>query len=425
MRILWITNRPIAAAERKYNVKATSGTWMEPALDALKSKSDVDIFIATVAACKGIEKFCEDSVTYYCLPSSKKVIYPHSSKKNLALWDKVIKEIKPDLIMVWGTEYAHGYCALKAAGNIPSVIYTQGILDSIDRYYLADMTPKELRYAVTFRNILKRDTIRMQQRLYRKKAKIEKEMLCLSNNIIVESDWVRLWCERIALECKTYNSEISIGNVFFEKQWKEENCNKHTIFTSATGNYPLKGLHILLKAMPLILKEYPDAVLRVPATADPFNASVFSRFKRTGYIKYLMKLIKENNLRDNVQFLGRLTSEEMAEEMQNANVFVVSSSIENLSTTLREAMTVGTPSVVSHVGGLPEIAINGKTSLNCRFGEYEVFADKIVQLLSNDIFAEKLSEDAQENIMKSHNPERKREILYQIYKEILQGEDKE
>lgn len=41
MKVLWITNRPIAAGERRYNIQAISGTWMEPVLDALKNRSDL------------------------------------------------------------------------------------------------------------------------------------------------------------------------------------------------------------------------------------------------------------------------------------------------------------------------------------------------------------------------------------------------
>lgn len=422
MRVLWITNGPIAGASTKLGVSMVSGTWMESALYTFSKYEDISISIATVAPISSFEEFSEDGITYYCVPQSKKRIYPYNSKKSKSLWKEVISRSKPDIIMVWGTEYAHGYCALKQAGNIPCIIYIQGILDSVVRYYLGGMTDKELSYAVTFRNIIKCDTIRMQRRLYQKKAKIEKKMLKLSAKAIVNTQWADVWCRQINPKCSTYRCQIGINELFYNTKWEIGECNRHTIFCSAPSGYPLKGLHNIIKALSIIVKTYPDVKLKVPGMANPYNDNAFSKLKRQGYIKYIMSLINRYSLNENVEFLGKLTPEQMAKQMKSANVFVVASSIENESCTLREAMMVGTPSVASYVGAIPEIIKDGKNAFLYRFEEYEMLADRILKILNNDDLATSLSSNARKDMRSLHSKSAKREKLYGIYCSILKGD---
>lgn len=49
---------------------------------------------------------------------------------------------------------------------------------------------------------------------------------------------------------------------FYEGRWDLNGVEPHSIFISQ-GDYPLKGFHFVLQAMPKILKEYPDAKLYV------------------------------------------------------------------------------------------------------------------------------------------------------------------
>ena len=86
---------------------------------------------------------------------------------------RALEEEKPELIQVWGTEFTHGLCALRQAKGIPSVVYMQGFLGSIARYYLAGIEEKELKKCVTFRDFVKRDSILEQQKKYYRSAKKE------------------------------------------------------------------------------------------------------------------------------------------------------------------------------------------------------------------------------------------------------------
>ncbi|MFD2787012.1 glycosyltransferase [Hymenobacter rubripertinctus] len=56
-----------------------------------------------------------------------------------------------------------------------------------------------------------------------------------------------------------------------------------------------------------------------------------------------------------VEFLGKLTSEQVAEEMRQAQAFVLFSNYENLPCVLIEAQASGLPAVATRVNGVPEL----------------------------------------------------------------------
>ena len=71
LKVLWITNRPIAAGERKFNLKAKSGSWLEPALIGLKRYSDIQVSVASPAKVAVVETLSEDGTDHYFFPSSR------------------------------------------------------------------------------------------------------------------------------------------------------------------------------------------------------------------------------------------------------------------------------------------------------------------------------------------------------------------
>ena len=391
MKVLWITNRPIAAAERKFNVKAISGTWMEPTLLGLEKTDGIEISVATVAPVNAVEHFEEDNITYYLVPQDSKRTYRYDDPTHIRQWEQVIDEAKP------------------------------GVMESIEYYYLSNMTRSQIKKAYSLRNFIKHDGLYDEQKFFGKKAEIEKQMLNYSENIIIENDWATAHCRYINPNAKLFVHHLNIDEIFFKKNWSLETCEKHSIFTCASA-YPLKGLHVLLEALAIVKRSVPDVKLYAPGFQDPFSKTDFkSKFRQQGYEKYLMYLITKLGIRDNVVFTGRLTQQQMAERMEQSHVMVVPSAIENHSSTLREAMAVGVPSIASYVGGIPETIEHGKNGFLFRHEEYIQLADFILRLFNDDEKAKLFSQNGKNYIRPYLDINKSTEQLVEIYKEIAGG----
>ena len=60
---------------------------------------------------------------------------------------------------------------------------------------------------------------------------------------------------------------------FYSGRWKAEECVPYSIFLSQ-GDYPLKGFHYVLRALPEILRSYPRACVYVAGADVMRNESV-------------------------------------------------------------------------------------------------------------------------------------------------------
>ena len=417
MKILWIVNSPLEPLGERLYGKRNNGVWMDALMASFIDHHEHQLVIATTAAISETIRLTENGMAFYALPDQPPICYNENKPENIQAWQTLLNEEKPDLIQVWGTEFTHGLCALRLAKDVPSVIYMQGYLGSIARHYLAGMTHSELKKSVTFRDRIKRDSIVQQQKKYIASTAKEKEMFELSGNVICENDWCENSIRAVVPDVCIYRCPLSINQVFAQKSWTIEKAEKHSIICNASG-YPLKGLHMLLRAVALLKKQYPDIKLYVPGAKVPSDGSIKWLLRKRGYTKYVEKLIRELGVEEHIVWLGALPQDELAERYSKTHVFVMCSAIENHSSSLKEAMMVGTPSVASSVGGVPEYVRNGENAFLYRFEEYDIMASYIQKLFENDELALKISEKARATSNTLHSEKDIYETTIKIYHSV-------
>lgn len=394
MKSLWIVNKCCGALHQKlYGKKSTGGQWLEAMLEEAYQHKDDQIVVVTIEKSPKLQYFNDGNISYYTLEGEPNANYDYKSKKALSSWKNIIEKEQPDIIEIWGTEFPHSLAALNAAPQIPSVVYVQGILDSISKYYLSGLTDQEIKKAITIRDILTRTTIRQTKKTYAKRFCYEKEIVQKAGHIIVENQWAKAYYTKINPDIQAHFLSISISKSFQAHTWGEEEMLAHTLMCPA-ANYPIKGLHMLLKALVIVKRIYPDIHLNIPGTVLKETKSLKSKLKQNGYDRLIRQMIVDLELQNNVSYIGRLTADEMAKEMSKANCFIMCSSIENHSSTLKEAMTVGTPCIASYVGGVPEYATNEYNCLLYRFEDYEVLAHNICRIFEDKHLRESLSTNA-------------------------------
>lgn len=382
----------------RFGRRSTSGLWLDAMLEEAPIFGEDKIVVVNIEKTVTLPKFEDGNVTYYTLQGVANEKYDYKSERSVAAWKEIIDAEKPDLIEIWGTEFPYALAALKAAdGKIPSVVFIQGVLDSIGKYYLAGLTDKEIKTAVTLRDVLTGTTLRKIKRGFEKRAEYEKEIIRLSGHIIAENQWTVSYCTKACPDVKTHYLPLSISQSFSEYNWSEENMIPHTIMCAAS-NYSVKGLHMLLKALCMVKKKYPDVKLYVPGLPLRKTNTLILKLKQNGYERLITKMIKDLDLTENVTYTGTLVADEMAERMSKVNCFAVCSSIENHSSTLKEAMTVGAPCVSAFVGGIGEYAKDGENCLLHRFEDYEVLANNICRIFEDKQLRQKLSENAKETL---------------------------
>lgn len=414
MKILWITNmlfpEPLAKLTGNSCIKGGGG-WMTSSADILANSDNIELCVVTVSTLvHTLTKICGKKIVYYIIP------YGKGNKKYNKGYEKYFIEIKekehPDIVHIHGTEFTHGLSYVNACGNENVVVSIQGLKSVIADYYCAGITLEERLMSLTFRDILK-GGIGHEANNFRKQGKYEIELLSKVHHVIGRTEWdrARTWAINPCAEYHFCNETLR-PEFYDGSKWNYNKCNKHTIFLSQAG-YPIKGLHQVLKAMPIILRHYPDTSIRV-AGGDITKCSTLSeKLRLSGYGRYIKRLIKKNALEGKVTFTGNLNGAQMMQEYLHANVFVCPSTIENSPNSLGEAQILGTPCVASYVGGVMDM-MRGDEEHLYRFEEVEMLAAKVCGVFAD---AEK-QVDMRAVALRRHDGNSNSNNLLLIYKNI-------
>ena len=267
---------------------------------------------------------------------------------------------------------------------------------------------------------MRHDSILAQQKQYTQRGEFEIQALRKLGHVIGRTEWDRKNALEINPNVQYHHCGETLRDVFYTDQWAYSRCRKHRIFASSCA-YPVKGFHILLEALAIVRKEYPDA--EVTVTGRPFAAAdLKSRMRRNGYEKYLSSLVKRNKLENAVHFLGHLSAQDMKQAYLDANVFVLSSTMENSPNALGEAMLLGLPCVAAEVGGVSSL-IGSQEGILCAPVNPAAMAEGICRVFSMEDQAEAMGAAARNRARKTHDPEKNMKDLMDIYR-LLSGKER-
>ncbi|WP_298480617.1 glycosyltransferase family 4 protein [uncultured Maribacter sp.] len=419
MKILWVTNQILPdIAEYIGLEKSNSGGWMYGLASNLKQNKDIELHIASAHHIQNYLHKKINDVDYHLLPSKiDKVKYDNSLEKK---WKKAISIIKPDIIHIHGTEYAHGLALINACPNLNFVVSVQGLISLCEKYYQGGISSWKLFKKITFRDIVRWDTVFLAKKKFYKRGIYEKQYLQKVSHVMGRTDWDR---DNIMAINPNINyhfcNEILRDSFYNSDKWDIEKKEDYTIFLSQCY-YPLKGLHQVLKALYLVKKKIP-AKIKLQVAGDNIIKldTIEAKLKLSGYGNYIVSLIKKYNLKDNIEFLGVLDEKQMISQYLKSHIFICPSSIENSSNSLGEAQILGVPSIASYVGGNPNMIEHGVNGFLYRFEETNMLSEKIIKLFSDNELSEKISKNSIITAEKRHHKKDNVEQNINIYKKII------
>ena len=337
---------------------------------------------------------------------------------------EILEKAKPDMIHIFGTEFPHALAAARAFGKPErTLIGIQGLCYEIAKVYMAGL-PEEVQRKVTFRDFLRRDSLKQQQEKFYLRGKNEIEAISLAGHITGRTRFDREGTSRINAKALYHSMNETMRSSFYEGMWDPEACEKHSIFLGQ-GDYPLKGFHFLLQAMPEIIKKYPDTILYVAGNSVISHQTVKEKIKLPAYGKYLLTLIRNYRLEDRVVMLGKLSETEMKQQFLRSNVFVCASVLENSPNTVGEAMLLGVPVVASRAGGIPDMIADGCEGLLFETGNPADLVSAVDKVFSKekdakgDTLAIRISKAGRRRAINAHDGETNYRRLLEIYGDIL------
>ena len=418
MRILWIVNILLPEAQsllKGEGALKSSGGWLLGAANELVNKTDTKLIVATVSNdVKKLTRLEGEKITYYLLPFGKG--YTRVNHDYEPMWREIMDSVHPDVVHLHGTEYSHGLAYLEACGPEHVCVSIQGLVSAYYYYYYYGLSRREIILSPTLLTLL-RGGILSGYKDFKKRGEYEKEIIRRVHHIIGRTSWdrERTWAVN-PFATYHYGGETLRSEFYISRKWNYDDCIHHSIFLSQ-ANYPIKGLHMVLRAMPLVLRHYPDATIRIAGFDICRSKGGKEILKISDYGLIVRRMIKKYGLKEKVSFTGLLDGEGIRDEYLKSNVFICPSSIENSPNSLGEAQILGVPVIASYVGGIPDM-MKGDEGHIYRFEEVEMLAYKIVELFS---LGDKINTEPMRQVaLKRHNPQKNISDLMQIYKIVAE-----
>lgn len=417
MKVLWTANLIPANLAVKLNITTeVLGGWVESMAKQLCKADGIELAIA--CKCEETRVFSEESdgVKYYSLN------YSDSTEFNalVSVCSKIISDFSPEIVHIEGTEFLHSKAMLCAAKsqNIPTVVSMQGILNGYYNYQCGNLQIDDMMFSKSITDIFSAWILHLRKtKWFKPRMKFEKEIIENADYILGRTTWDRAHSYAINPNAKYYSCSRILRAPFYEEKWNLEKAERHSIYVG-NGYNALKGVHFVVMALPYLIREYPDIKVYV-AGYKPYQNNDKRSILKKGYAAYLKKLICDLGVQDHIEFTGPLKAHQVAKMLSKVNAYVLCSTIENSPNTLGEAMMVGTPCVAAYVGGVSDMAEDGKEALFYRNDDPKLLAWNLKRIFDDDDLALSLSEAGQKKALITHDAERNVRMLIDAYTDIL------
>lgn len=413
MKILWLVNILLPElSEHLGRTPSVFGGWLTGAMQRIREAGH-QLVICTTGSPVG--RYEVRGLTYY--------IVPDDSAEMRAVLDRE----KPDVVHIYGTEFPQALSMARAADPEKLLVTIQGAMTYYQDAVYAGI-PEKICRDTWLHKLLRRfhkggQSMELQKRSYQKRAAIEREVLTRAKYINGGSHWGDVVARSVNPNCTVMSCGLVLRPEFYtELRWDLAACEKHSIYT--LFSYPIKGFHMLLEALRLVVAEYPDTKVYVVSSKLPYRR--YSGLKKRimdlspDYNWYVQGIVEAYGLQKHLVFLGSLSAKQVRERMLRSHVFVSASSIENQSTSLGEAMILGVPCIASCVGAVQEYIEDGRNGFLYPFSEPYLLADKITTLFANDELAKQFSENGRARSKSAYDPDQNIQTLLGVYRTIIE-----
>jgi len=390
MKILWFTNTP-SLYSNKINGYNGEG-WVSSLEEEISKLSGVDLAVSFLHK-DTIWRVKKGSTTYYPISLYRTVfqkikhnlLFNKSDISEVAEYLKVIKDFKPDIIHVFGTESSFGLLTFYT--TIPVIIHIQGLLNSC---YNAWYAPGSNVFDnLRFQNIFDAFKRIKNRNFFKYNSSREVIILANSNYLMGRTEWDKSIVKICSPKAKYFYCGEILRKSFYEaNEWKFKKASDIQ-FISVISKTEYKGFDLVLKTASLLMK-----ILNKNFKWLIFGIDDYDFWERKLKIR-----VKEVN----VKYMGIEDPSGIIREMQNSDMYIHPSYIDNSPNSICEAQYLGMPVISTNVGGISSLITNEIDGMLVPANDPYYLASKIIDLINDHEKAVFMGKNARIKAIDRHN----------------------
>jgi len=422
MVVLWFTNTPCGATQIITGKPVIYGGWLSSLAYYLSKKSNINLHIAFYST-QRITPFCIENIEYhpiYRIGESTKCGRYINRLRNQSLSKnyndeiqeclKIVKQVNPEVIHIHGSEENYGLIS-EYVKDIKIVLSIQGLISVYSYKYYSGLSKHNIALAESRIKSILFDGENGRFRSFCAQASIEKRILNNIPNIIGRTEWDKV-CSLVLNPSRKYFKVNEIMRPeFYNNNWKPHKDKKKITLTTILSNGIYKGFEVILKAAQLLRE-----------TSFEFTWKVIGLTRYDDIVRISERITKINSFRNNIEFCGRIDAGGIVNELNNSDIYIQVSHIENSSNSLCEAMLLGIPIIASCAGGTSSLLENKVSGLIIQDGDPYSLAGTIIDSINNYTEVLELGAKARRIAMNRHSPESVIKELLDCYNSLIRNE---
>ncbi|WP_299498312.1 glycosyltransferase [Mucilaginibacter sp.] len=410
MKVLWFSLSP-GLSDGYLNNNYEGIGWIKSLEKNIQNK--VDLSIAFYHH-KKVAPFKLGATTYYPIEMyrngnltkiQRRLLNAIETEHDIQLLLEVIKEVKPDLIHIHGTEGAFGL--VQKYNDIPTVVSIQGTITVYQYKFFSKISWFDVMKYSKLKNILFSRTFIHVYKLFKKMAAREQDIYRNSNHFIGRTAWDRRVTKVLAPSARYYHNDEILRNGFYTNKWSFKPAAKLQLFTTIWGNI-YKGLETLLDCASLL---------------DNINLDYEWHVAGIRLNDEIVQIASKGNkhpVSANIKFGGMISEQKLIEGLLHSHIYIATSHIENSPNSLCEALILGVPCIATNAGGTGSLMEDNKEGILIQDGDPYAMAGAIMELQDNYDKAIGFGAKACERALLRHDQEKITNDLLSIYRTILE-----
>jgi glycosyltransferase involved in cell wall biosynthesis len=414
-RVLWFSTMQLPTPTHKAQTRVR---WQEGLRNALENyHPEIELGIVVFSS-EPHEPVVSGNATYFTFPriqpqgrfNRARKLWQHLSytAEELDYCIELVQSFSPDLVHMHGSE--NFYSLISAKLTVPSVLSIQGIVNGCFPYLFSDLNYKDILKLIATKDFLRGEGLIHKWLSWNKYYLSEQQILRSCKNFIGRTEWDKAMVLAFNPQARYFHCNEILADTFYDLNWNPAELGERIIY-STSANAFFKGGLILVQAMAIINQRgYQNLKLHLAGTDADSELG-----------KKINELIVREHLEGKVRLLGRLSYQQIIEEMKHASVFVLPSHIDNSPNSLCEAMLIGMPCIATQVGGIPTLVRDGVDGLLYHDRDPYILAEKIIKLIDDNELSFRLGAQARKTALQRHDRQKIADRTVEIYRSILSG----
>jgi glycosyltransferase involved in cell wall biosynthesis len=230
---------------------------------------------------------------------------------------------------------------------------------------------------------------------------------------LAAADYLCSTSEDMAREAKKYTSKPFLITPFgvdcedFSIPERSSGAANEFVIGTVRSMEKSYGIDCLLKAFKLLMNKHPDW----PSKLVIVGGGSLEREYRD--------LARGLGLGERVQFVGKVPHNRIPDYLKSFSVFAALSGSESFGVAILEASSSGIPVVVSNVGGLPEVIVDGKTGLMVPPNDEAAAAECFEKLFLSPNLRQSLGRAGRQRVRERYEWNQTARIMESLYEKVI------